>query len=111
MKMMKYLLRPSRKAGFVVAALSWKKAIAVPYVAKNGSPILGIFWRYVMNEDIIKNRLLTIEETAEVLKISPKSIRNQTGRRAKRRFPIKPVRLGRLVRFRVGDVVSFIEGL
>ncbi len=59
----------------------------------------------------IKKRLLSVRETAEYLGISPRSIYNMIGRKAKRSFPIKPKRVGRLVKFDLKDVEAFIEGL
>ncbi|WP_408998315.1 helix-turn-helix transcriptional regulator [Syntrophus buswellii] len=56
-------------------------------------------------------RLLTLEEVAAVLGISPRTIYNGTGRKAKNPFPIKPRRVGRLLRFDIRDVESYIESL
>jgi len=53
-------------------------------------------------------RLLTIKETAFFLKLSPRTIYNGISRKD---FPIKPVRLGRAVRFDVRDLDSYIEDL
>ena len=56
----------------------------------------------------LKKRLLSIEETAEILGISPRTIYNGVAPKAKRPFPIKPKRVGRLVKFRIEDVEAFI---
>lgn len=56
-------------------------------------------------------KLLTVEEVAARLKISPKTILNGTSRKSKRPFYIRAVHLGRSVRFREEDVDRFIEGL
>jgi excisionase family DNA binding protein len=54
--------------------------------------------------------LLTVKETAEILRISEQHIYNTTRRRAKGfSFPIKPVRIGKNVRFRKKDVEEFIN--
>lgn len=58
-----------------------------------------------MNE----NRLLTVDETAKMLGIQPKTIRNQLARNSKVKFPIKPKRVGRLVRFPLSSVQKFIN--
>ena len=62
-------------------------------------------------EKVFTNRLLSIEEAATMLSLSPRTIRNQVGPKAMRNFPIKPVRIGRAVRFRLSDVQSFIDKL
>ena len=56
-------------------------------------------------------RLLTVEEVAERLKISPRTIYNGVSRASKNPFPIKAVRIRRLVRFKAEDVNKFIESL
>jgi predicted DNA-binding transcriptional regulator AlpA len=57
----------------------------------------------------LKKRLLSIEETAAILGISPRTIYNGVAPRAKRPFPIKPKRVGRLVKFRIEDIEAYIE--
>jgi predicted DNA-binding transcriptional regulator AlpA len=57
----------------------------------------------------IEKRLLTIEETAHILGIAPRTIRNRCGPSSKNPFPIKPKRVGRLVRFRAEDVEAYIQ--
>ena len=47
-----------------------------------------------------------IEEVAEYLGLSSKTIRNQL---SERRFPIKHIKLGKLVRFDFKDVEEFVE--
>jgi predicted DNA-binding transcriptional regulator AlpA len=56
-----------------------------------------------------QKRLLSIEETAAILGISPRTIYNGVAPRAKRPFPIKPKRVGRLVKFRIEDIEAYIE--
>ena len=57
----------------------------------------------------LKKRLLSIEETAEILGISPRTIYNGVAPKAKRPFLIKPKRVGRLVKFRIEDIEAYIE--
>jgi predicted DNA-binding transcriptional regulator AlpA len=59
----------------------------------------------------IPKRLLSIEETANFLGISVRTIYNQTGRKAKKRFPIKPKRIGKRILFDIRDLEKFIEAL
>ncbi len=49
-------------------------------------------------------RLLTVDETAKLLKISPRSIYNQGDA-----FPIKFIRINRLIRFRMKDIEAFLD--
>ena len=56
-------------------------------------------------------KLLTVKETAEYLRISERTIYNRIGRRSKMAFPIKPKRIGRLIRFDLQDVTEFIKSL
>jgi excisionase family DNA binding protein len=51
-------------------------------------------------------RLLTVEETATYLNIASSSIYNSI-----KEFPVKPLRLGRAIRFDIRDLDSYIEGL
>jgi len=54
-------------------------------------------------------RLLKVEEAAEVLGISPRTIYNSIGPKAKKKFPIKVKRIGRSIRFDVADIEKFIK--
>jgi predicted DNA-binding transcriptional regulator AlpA len=56
-------------------------------------------------------RLLSIKETAEYLGLSPRTIYNATGRRAKKPFPVKPKRIGKLIKFDRKDLDTYIDGL
>ena len=53
-------------------------------------------------------RLLTIKEAASFLKLSPQTIYNGI---SKKEFPVKPLRLGRAVRFDIKDLDAYVEGL
>lgn len=53
-------------------------------------------------------RLLNINETAEYLGMAPKTIKNQL---SNGRFPIRYIKLGKLVRFDLKDVEEFIDNL
>lgn len=56
-------------------------------------------------------RLLPVEEAANYLGISPKTIRNGLGPRASKPFPVKPVRYGGKVLFRREDLDKFIDAM
>jgi excisionase family DNA binding protein len=55
-----------------------------------------------------QRRLLTVKETSDYLGISARSIYNQL---SGKKFAIRPLRLGRSVRFDLWDLDSYIEGL
>ena len=53
-------------------------------------------------------RLLSVQETANYLSISPRSIYNNL---SAGKFPIQPLKLGRSVRFDIRDLDLYVEGL
>lgn len=59
----------------------------------------------------LRKRLLSVEETADYLGISPRTIYNGVHRKAKKPFPIKPKRVGRLIKFDRRDLDRWIESL
>lgn len=58
-----------------------------------------------------KKRLLSVNETAEYLGISPRTIYNSIGRKATSKFPIKPKRIGRLVKFDIYDIDNYLNSI
>ncbi|CAB5119463.1 hypothetical protein D3OALGB2SA_2888 [Olavius algarvensis associated proteobacterium Delta 3] len=64
-----------------------------------------------MKTEIITQRLLSVKETAAYLEISPRSIYNRLGRKSKNRFPIKPKRVGRLLKFDRQDLDRYIDSI
>jgi predicted DNA-binding transcriptional regulator AlpA len=56
-------------------------------------------------------RLLSVEETAEYLGISPRSLYNRTAPKSRNPFPVKPKRIGKLVKFDINDLDQYIETL
>lgn len=64
-----------------------------------------------MKNKQINKRLLSVEETAEYLGLSPRTIYNQICRKAKRPFPLKPKRIGKLVKFDKHDIDAYIDAL
>lgn len=59
----------------------------------------------------IKNRLLTVKELANYLQLAEQTIYNKCGKNAKHPLPIKSIRIGRKLRFRLSDVDKYIESL
>ena len=56
-------------------------------------------------------RLLGIEQAAEYLSISPKTIRNGLGPKAPQPFPVKPKKHGKRVLFDIQDLDRYVDGL
>ena len=57
----------------------------------------------------IRKRLLSVEEAAVYLGISPRSIYNQIHRNAKKKFPVRHFRHGKLVKFDIFDMEEYVE--
>ncbi len=56
-------------------------------------------------------RLLTVEETAQYLGISPRTIYNTVGPKSKKPFPVRVKRIGKLLRFDIHDLDKYIQSL
>ena len=56
-------------------------------------------------------RLLTVKEAAIYLGLSPRTIYNMIARSSKKPFPVKPKRIGKLVRFDIMDLDRYIKSL
>lgn len=56
-------------------------------------------------------RLLSVKESAEILGISPRTIYNQTHRKSKKEFPVKPKRFGKLVKFDIRDLEAYVDSI
>jgi len=59
----------------------------------------------------VEKRLYSVKETAVILNISPRSIYNAIHRKASKPFPIKPKRIGRLVKFDINDIEAYLDRL
>ena len=59
----------------------------------------------------LKKRLLSVEETAQYLGLSPRTIYNAVAPKAKKPFPVKPKRFGKLVKFDLKDLDAYIDTL
>ena len=58
-----------------------------------------------------EKRLLSVQETAKDLGISARTIYNQIGQKAKSKFPIKAKRIGKLVKFDIQELDTYIKSL
>lgn len=56
-------------------------------------------------------RLVGVDEAARYLGISPKTIRNRLGPRAREPFPVRPKRIGRKVLFERADLDAYADSL
>ena len=56
-------------------------------------------------------RLLTVEEAAFYLSISPRTLYDRVAPKSKRPFPVKPKRMGKLVRFDIRDLDGYVDSL
>ena len=65
----------------------------------------------VKSEKVIHSRLLSVKQTAEYLGISTRTIYNQTGRKSRKKFPVRPKRIGGLIKFDKFELDKFIETL
>jgi len=59
----------------------------------------------------IPKRLLTINETAAYLGLSARTIYNGTAPKSRKPFPVKPKRIGKLVRFDIRDLDQYVDSL
>ena len=59
----------------------------------------------------IPKRLLSVTETAVYLGMSARSVYNGTSRKSKKKFPVKPLRIGGLIKFDIKDLDHYIESL
>ena len=64
-----------------------------------------------MKEELIFKRLLTVEEAARYLGISPRTIYNKISAKSKTPFPVKPKRINGSVRFDIQELDRYIESL
>jgi predicted DNA-binding transcriptional regulator AlpA len=68
--------------------------------------------RRMMETEVDTNqmkRLLNVDETAIYLGLAPRTIYNAIAPKSKKPFPIKPKRIGKLVRFDIKDPDAFID--
>jgi len=59
----------------------------------------------------MEKRLLSVEETATYLSLSPRTIYNAISRNSKTPFPVKPKRYGKRVLFDIRDLDRFVDSL
>ena len=56
-------------------------------------------------------RLLNVKEASEFLGLAERTIYNGIAPKSSHPFPVKPVRMGKAVRFDLKDLEKYIEGL
>jgi len=63
-----------------------------------------------MNKQLPK-RLLSVEEAGEYLGLSPRTIYNGLTKRAKKPFPVRHKKLGKLIKFEIRDLEAYLDEL
>jgi len=61
--------------------------------------------------DKTKKRFLSVEETAEYLGLSPRTIYNGLTKKTKKPFPVKHKKLGKLIKFEIQDLDDYLDKL
>ena len=61
-----------------------------------------------MDDKKTNKLLVNVSETARLLDLAPQTVYNMI---SKKTFPVRAVRVGRLVKFRLSDVEKFVEDL
>lgn len=56
-------------------------------------------------------RLLSVQEAARYLSLSPRTLYNAVAPKSKLPFPVKPKRIGKLVRFDIRDLDRYVDSL
>ncbi len=59
----------------------------------------------------MERRLLSVEEAAKFLSLSPRTLYNGSCRSSRAPFPVKPKRYGRRVLFDIRDLEAFADSL
>jgi predicted DNA-binding transcriptional regulator AlpA len=65
----------------------------------------------IMEGKFAGKRLISVEEAAKYLGISPRTIYNAVAPKSKNPFPVKPKRVGKLVKFDIRDLERYVESL
>ena len=63
------------------------------------------------NQPIVQKKLLSVEEAARYLGLSPRTIYNGVAPKSKKPFPVKVKRVGKLIRFDIKDLEAYVESL
>lgn len=63
------------------------------------------------NSRPIKRRLLSLEETAEYLGLSVRTLYNRSGRRSKHPLPFPVKRIGKLVKVDIQELEKYVESI
>jgi hypothetical protein len=61
--------------------------------------------------DVARRRLLSVQDAAVYLGLSPRTLYNGTGAKSKDPFPVRPKRYGKKVLFDIRDLDKFCDGL
>jgi len=61
--------------------------------------------------NLSRKRLLTVEETATYLGLSPRTIYNAVAPKSRDPFPVRAKRIGKCVRFDIKDLDRYVDAL
>lgn len=64
-----------------------------------------------MVEEKQTKRLLSVAQAAHYLSLSPRTLYNGVAPKSKVPFPVKPKRIGKLVRFDIRDLDRYVDSL
>jgi excisionase family DNA binding protein len=64
-----------------------------------------------MKEEKQVKRLLSVHEAAHYLGLSPRTLYNGVAPKSKVPFPVRPKRIGKLVRFDIRDLDRYVDSL
>lgn len=84
---------------------------SLPQAPTNVGAVLSELKRLCSELKGVPKRLLSVNEAAINLGISPKTIRNGLGPRAQRAFPVQPVRVAGRVLFPIERLDQFVDDL
>jgi len=59
----------------------------------------------------LTKRLLSVEETARYLGLSPRTVYNGLTKNSKKPFPVRHKKLGKLIKFELKDVDAYLNKL
>lgn len=59
----------------------------------------------------VVRRLLNVKEAAEYLGLSPRTLYNMSAPKSKKPFPVKPKRIGKLLKWDLRELEEFVDNL
>jgi len=97
-----------KKSGVLPGWIGWPRQFGSGIGWDNKTELIN---KNIKTRLLMERRLLSVEETATYLGLSPRTIYNQVHRKTKNPFPVKPKRFGKLVKFDKRDLDKYIDSL